>query len=373
MSGNGNIVDVDFRLRRGKFTLDTRFATEGGLTALFGRSGAGKSTIIDCIAGLIRPDSGHLRIAGETLFDHAAGIDLPPERRRVGYVFQDARLFPHMRVLGNLEYGMKLVAPSERRHGVDDVVRLLGIENLLDRYPADLSGGEVQRVAIGRALLASPKILLMDEPLAALDIDRKAEIMPFIERLRDEVGIPIIYVSHAVEEVVRLADTMVVLAGGDTIAYGDVEDIMSRLDLRPHTGRFEAGAVIHVWVAGHDEEHMLTELGFGAGSVWVPRLELERGTPLRLRLRARDVSLSLERPRGSMTLNIFEGSIVDIENVAEGISPHVDVLVNCGAPVIARVTRRSVSEYGLKPGMKVFASVKTSSIDRHSLGLGRRR
>jgi molybdate transport system ATP-binding protein len=373
MSGNENIVDANFRLRRGDFTLDAKFTTEGGLTALFGRSGAGKSTIVDCIAGLIRPDSGYLRIAGETLFDKAAGINLPPERRRVGYVFQDARLFPHMRVRGNLEYGMKLVAAPERRHTVADVVALLGIEKLLDRYPAELSGGEVQRVAIGRALLASPKLLLMDEPLAALDYDRKAEIMPFIERLRDEAGVPIIYVSHAVEEVVRLADTMVVLAEGDTVAFGDVEDIMSRLDLRPHTGRFEAGAVIHVWVAGHDDTYMLTELGFGAGSIWVPRLELDRGTPLRLRLRARDVSLSLERPVGSMTLNVFEGTIVDIENVAEGVSPHVDVLVNAGAPVIARVTRRSVAEHGLRPGMKVYASVKTSSIDRHSLGLGRRR
>ncbi|WNJ98435.1 molybdenum ABC transporter ATP-binding protein [Thalassospiraceae bacterium LMO-JJ14] len=373
MNGNDKIVDIDFRLRRGNFELKARFETEGGLTTLFGRSGAGKSTIIDCLAGLARPDSGHIRIAGETLFDKSAGIDLAPEKRRVGYVFQDARLFPHMRVRSNLEYGMKRIAPAERRHSIDDVVAMLGISKLLERYPADLSGGEVQRVAIGRALLASPKILLMDEPLAALDFDRKAEIMPFIEKLRDHAGVPIMYVSHAVEEVVRLADTMVVLADGDTIAFGDVEDIMSRLDLRPHTGRFEAGAVIHVWVSGHDDEYMLTELGFGAGAVWVPRLELERGTPLRLRLRARDVSLSLERPRGSMTLNIFEATIVDIENVAEGVSPHVDVLVNAGAPIIARVTRRSVAEYGLEAGMKVFVSVKTSSIDRHSLGLGRRR
>lgn len=373
MSANDHIVDIDIRLNRGNFQLGAKFATEGGLTALFGKSGAGKSTIIDCVAGLVCPDSGHIRIAGETLFDSARGINLAPEKRRVGYVFQDARLFPHMQVGANLAYGMKLISMSERRHTISDVVGLLGIGKLLDRYPADLSGGEVQRVAIGRALLASPKILLMDEPLAALDFDRKAEIMPFIERLRDEAGVPIIYVSHAVEEVVRLADTMVVLADGDTVAFGDVEDIMSRLDLRPHTGRFEAGAVIHVWVAGHDDDYMLTELGFGAGSVWVPRLELDRGTPLRLRLRARDVSLSMEQPRGSMTLNTFEGTIVDIENVAEGISPHVDVLVNCGAPVIARVTRRSMDDHDLKPGMKVYASVKTSSIDRHSLGLGRRR
>lgn len=373
MSDPASIVDVDISVSRGDFTLNAKFVSDGGLTALFGRSGAGKTSIVDCLAGLVRPDSGHIRVGGETLFDKAGGINLAPEKRRVGYIFQDARLFPHLKVRGNLEYGMKLIQPASRRHSLDDVVALLGIEKLIDRFPADLSGGETQRVAIGRALLASPQLLLMDEPLAALDADRKAEIMPFIERLRDQAGIPIVYVSHAVEEVVRLADTMVVLADGETIAHGDVEDIMSRLDLRPHTGRFEAGAVIHVWVAGHDEAYMLTELGFGAGSIWVPKLELARGTPLKLRLRARDVSLSLERPSGSATLNIHEGTVVEIEQVAAGISPHVDVLVNIGAPIIARITRRALDHLGLRTGMKVFVSVKTSAIDRHSLGLGRRR
>ncbi len=373
MNEQTSFVNVDIQVSRGDFALKAKFSSEGGLTALFGRSGAGKTSIVDCLAGLLRPDSGHIRIGGVTLFDHAAGICMAPEKRRVGYIFQDARLFPHMRVRGNLEYGMKLVPVAMRRHSLDDVVGLLGIENLVERYPADLSGGEKQRVAIGRALLASPQLLLMDEPLAALDGDRKSEIMPFIERLRDQAGIPIIYVSHAVEEVVRLADTMVVLANGETVAHGDVEDIMSRLDLRPHTGRFEAGAVIHVWVAGHDDVYMLTELGFGAGSLWVPKLEFPRGTPLRLRLRARDVSLSLERPSGSATLNSLEGTVVEIEQVAANVSPHVDVLVNIGAPIIARITRRALDNLALRNGMKVFVSIKTSSIDRHSLGLGRRR
>lgn len=373
MSDQDATIDVDMRIQRGDFALDAKFSADGGLTALFGRSGAGKTSIIECLAGLVSPARGHIRVGGITLFDAAIGTNVVPEKRRVGYVFQNARLFPHMRVRGNLEYGMKLLASGERRHTLADVAGMLGIDHLIDRYPAGLSGGETQRVAIGRALLASPRLLLMDEPLASLDSDRKAEIMPFIEQLRDHAGVPIVYVSHAVEEVVRLADTMVVLADGKTIAYGDVEGIMSRLDLRPFTGRYEAGAVIHAWVASHDEAHMLSELSFGAGSVWVPKLEFSRGTPLRLRLRARDVSLALRQPEESATLNTFEGTIVDIEQVAFGVSPHVDVLVNVGAPIIARITRRALEKLSLRAGMKVFVSVKTSSIDRQSLGLGRRR
>lgn len=373
MNDLDSTVNVDIEIERGDFTLNAKFESDGGLTALFGRSGTGKTSIVECLAGLLRPKSGRISIGGDVLFDAAQGINIAPEKRRVGYVFQDARLFPHLNVRNNLEYGMKLVPIDDRRHSLGDVTEMLGIEGLLDRHPSNLSGGETQRVAIGRALLASPRLLLMDEPLAALDMDRKAGIMPFIERLRDHVGIPIVYVSHAVEEVIRLADTMVVLANGKTLANGDVEDIMSRLDLRPHTGRFEAGAVIHVWVSGHDEDNMLSELGFGAGSIWVPKLEFPRGTPMRLRIRARDVSLATSEPQGSATLNNFKGNVVEIEDVALGVSPHVDVLVNIGAPIIARITRRALAELDLKPGKDVYVSVKTSAIDRQSLGLGRRR
>ncbi len=367
------MLDLDIQIRRRDFSLQARFQAEGGLTALFGRSGAGKTSVVECLAGLLRPESGHIRIGGLALFDHAAGIDLAPERRRVGYVFQSGRLFPHLRVLGNLQYGLKRTPAAERRLGIDDVVGMLGIEALLDRYPATLSGGEKQGVAIGRALLMSPNLLLMDEPLAALDADRKAEILPFIERLRDHAGIPIVYVSHAVDEVIRLADTMVVLSDGRTVAAGEVEDLMSRLDLRPFTGRFAAGAVLTVWVIGHDETYGLTELGFGAGSIWAPAVDLARGTPLRLRIRARDVSLSLTPPTGTATLNVLPGTIVDIEGAAQGGGPHVDVLVNVGAPLIARITRRAVDSLGLRPGQQVYAAIKTSAIDRPSLGLGRNR
>jgi len=368
-----NVIDVDIEYTRGDFQLRTKFVSEDRVIALFGRSGSGKTSIVQCLAGLLKPSAGYIRIAGETLFDSSARINVRPEKRRIGYVFQDARLFPHLKVRGNLTYGMNLLPVNERRHEPQEIAEMLGIDDLMNRLPSTLSGGERQRVAIGRALLASPKLLLMDEPLSALDNDRKSEIMPFIENLRDQLGVPIVYVSHAIEEVVRLADTMVVLADGKTLATGDVEDIMSRLDLRPHTGRFEAGAVINVWVIGHDEPNMLSELGFGAGSIWVPKLEFERGTPLRLRLRARDVSLSLVTPDQSATLNVFQGRVVDIENVSTVRSPHVDVLVNIGAPIIARIARKALAALDIKNGDTVFASVKTSAIDRQSLGLGRRR
>ncbi len=361
------VLDVDVKARFGGFDLQARFTAPGGLTALFGRSGAGKTSLVNLLAGLARPAAGHIRVGGATLFDDAAGIDLPPEKRRVGYVFQDARLFPHLSVGNNLTYGMKRVPKAERRHGFDQVVELLELAQLLDRRPAGLSGGEKQRVAIGRALLASPRLLLMDEPLSALDAARKNEIMPFIERLRDEMRVPIVYVSHALDDVVRLADIMVILSDGRVVASGEVEDIMSRLDLRPLTGRYEAGAVLAAMVIGEDSESDLTELSFGAGNLWVPHLDLPRGAPLRVRVRARDVSLSLSQPVDSSVLNIFKGTVIAVED-SDG--PYADVLINIGAPLIARITRKSLHRLALRPGGTVHASVKASAIDRRSVGLG---
>src|SRR5690606_24968917 len=218
-------------------------------------------------------------------------VFVPAHRRRVGYVFQDARLFPHMSVRANLTYGRFFVAKSERRADFDAVVAMLDIAQLLDRRPASLSGGEKQRVAIGRALLASPCLLLMDEPLASLDEARKGEILPYIERLRDETRIPIVYVSHSVAEVARLATTVVVLSNGTVAAVGATREVMSRVDLFPMTGRAEAGAVLEAKVAGHDEEFQLTRLACAAGELIVPRIDLEVGTPIRVRVRARDVML----------------------------------------------------------------------------------
>ena len=374
-------MDIDVRRDFGRFALDVRIdcATEG-VIALFGRSGAGKTTLINLIAGLDRPDEGRIVVGGRTLFDSAKGIDVPPEKRRLGYVFQDARLFPHLTVAGNLRYGMRGRAADDNHLDFDQVVELLGLEDLLAGRPRRLSGGERQRVAIGRALLASPRLLLMDEPLASLDAARKDEILDFIERLRDELDIPIVYVSHIMEEVIRLADDMVVLSEGRVAAVGAVEEVTSRLDLRPLTGRYEAGAVLPARLESHDDEFDLSYLAVPGGRLSVSRLDLEIGATLRVRVRARDVSLALEPPRQSSVLNIFRGVVADI-----GAEPgsQVDVLVHIGvpggapgdegggtAPLWARITRKSAHLLGLAPGTPVYAFVKTVALDRHSLGRG---
>ena len=359
------MLEVDVSRRLGDFNLRTSFSTQPGLTALFGRSGSGKTSLINLLAGLERPDQGRIAVGGHVLFDSESGIDVATERRRLGYVFQEARLFPHMSVTSNLTYGMRLTPASEHHHDFDQIVDLLDLRPLLERRPGFLSGGEKQRVAIGRALLASPRLLLMDEPLASLDAPRKNEILPFIERLRDELKLPIVYVSHHMEEVIRLADTLVVLSDGKVVATGGIEDIMNRLDLHPLTGRHEAGAVITASVAGQDEPFGLTELSFAGNRLLVPRLDLPEGSTLRVRVRARDVSLSLKAPTGISILNVFKGVIREI-NADEG--PQVDVLLDIGAPLIARVTRKSLHDLKLKPGTPVHALVKAVAIDRHSLG-----
>mgnify|MGYP002631072394 CR=1 FL=1 len=363
-------LDVDIERRVGDFHLRAKFRADAGLTAFFGRSGSGKTSLANAIAGLDRPDAGHISVGDTVLFDADSGIHLPPERRRIGYVFQESRLFPHMTVRGNLDYGRRFVPSNEPQHDFEMVVDLLDLTSLLQRHPEKLSGGEKQRVAIGRALLAAPRLLLMDEPLASLDDARKAEILPFIERLRDHLALPIVYVSHAMEEVIRLADTMVIIDGGATVAAGSVEEIMSRLDLRPLTGRYEAGAVLPVTVRGHDSGFGLTELGFGeaglAGRLWVPRIDLPLGSAIRMRIRARDVSLSLTKPTDTSILNIFEGTITEI---AADDGPQAEILVDIGVPIIARVTRKSIAALDLKPGATVFTMIKAAAIDRHNLGL----
>ncbi|MFQ5958974.1 MAG: molybdenum ABC transporter ATP-binding protein [Alphaproteobacteria bacterium] len=365
------MIAVDVRRRIGDFALDVDFACDGGgVIALFGRSGAGKTTLVDLLAGLSRPDEGRIAVAGRTLFDSAAGIDVPPERRRLGYVFQDSRLFPHFDVRGNLRYGMRRGGDGRSRAEFDRIVGLLGLEPLLARRPQRLSGGERQRVAIGRALLASPELLLMDEPLASLDAPRKDEILAFIERLRDELAIPIVYVSHIMDEVIRLADEMVVLSDGKIAATGPVEEVTSRLDLRPLTGRHEAGAVLAARVEGHDERFDLTHLAFAGGRLSVSRLDLAPGAGLRVRIRARDVSLALEPPRLSSVLNVFRGAVVDVGSEP---GPQVDVLLDVGtaevkAPLWARITRKSLADLELAPGKEVYALVKSVALDRHSMG-----
>jgi len=364
------VIEIDVEKRLGAFLLDARFAAPAtGITALFGRSGAGKTTLVNLLAGLVRPDRGRIAVGGEVLFSAEEGIDVPPERRRLGYVFQEGRLFPHYSVHGNLTYGRRRGARGGAI-GFDAVVALLGLGALLDRRPGDLSGGEKQRVAIGRALLAEPRLLLMDEPLASLDAPRKAEILPFIEKLRDELHLPVIYVSHAMEEIVRLADTLVLMSEGRIAAVGPVEELTSRLDLRPLTGRYEAGAVIRATVAGHDVTYGLSELAFPGGRLRVAHVALPLGTPVRARIRARDVALATTRPIGISFRNIFAARVTE---VAPERAPIVDVRLDIGTPaqpvaLWARVTARAAHELGLTPGREVFALVKTVALDRASYG-----
>src|SRR5262245_1647673 len=304
------MLEFDVRCKVGSFALDAAFSSGPGVTALFGRSGAGKSTILNLIAGLARPDSGRIRVGERVLYDSASGADLPPHARRVGYVFQEGRLLPHLTVRQNLLYGRFF----NKGNGVDldHVVELLGLGALLERRPGALSGGEKQRVAIGRALLANPAALLLDEPLASLDAPRKAEILYYVERLRDEVKIPIVYVSHSLDEVVRLADSMVLLSEGKALATGAVRDMMSRVELRPYLGRHEGGAVIEARVAGQDLESGLARLEFDGGVLEIPDVEALPGERVRIRVRARDVSLALARPTGLSIRNVLAGTVVEL-------------------------------------------------------------
>jgi molybdate transport system ATP-binding protein len=351
-------LDVDIEANAGDFTLTAAFKSDGQVTALFGRSGAGKTTLVNLIAGLAKPKRGHIRLDDGALVDTASRINVPAHKRGVGYVFQEGRLFPHLSVRGNLDYG--------RRFGrgggapLDEIADLLDIAPLLDRRPADLSGGEKQRVAIGRALLANPRLLLMDEPLASLDQRLKGEILPYIERLRDEMRLPIVYVSHAVEEVARLADTLVLLDGGRVIAAGSVNDVFGRLDLRAHTGAFEASVVLHARIA--ERSAAATVLDHPAGRISVGGMSGAVGTPVRLRVRARDVALAVGEPGNLSIRNRLMATIAEIGRVDEQT---VEVKLNAGGePLIARITPGAAEALALKVGQPVTALIKSTAFDR---------
>jgi molybdate transport system ATP-binding protein len=362
------MLSVAITHRLGAFTLDAAFEVEGGLTALFGRSGAGKTSLVNAIAGLIRPDQGRVEVDGVVLTDTAARIFVPPHRRRIGYVFQEGRLFPHLNVRQNLVYGRwfapKGTPSSPAGSDFDQVIGLLGIEHLLTRRPANLSGGEKQRVAIGRALLARPRLLVMDEPLAALDESRRHEIFPYIERLRDEMRVPIVYVSHSIAEVARLATTLVVLSDGEVAAIGPTAQVMGRVDLFPLTGRAEAGAILTTQIAGHDHDFGLTILKAAAGELRVPHLDLPVGTALRVRIRARDVMIAVAPPSGLSALNVLPGTIAEI---TMGDGPIAQLRLDCaGEALVARLTRRSVDTLRLTLGRQVHAVIKSIAFDQHA-------
>jgi molybdate transport system ATP-binding protein len=359
-------LSVDVRHHQGDFLLDASFDSAGRLTALFGPSGSGKTSLVNIIGGLIRPQHGRVVAGGRVLVDTAARTFVPMHKRRIGYVFQDARLFPHLTVRQNLGYGRFFTPAAERYADFSDVVDLLGIGHLLDRRPASLSGGEKQRVAIGRALIASPKLILMDEPLASLDEARKTEIMPYLEKLRDESRIPIVYVSHSVVEVARLATDVVVLEHGKVVASGATGDIFSRFERLPEEQRGEIGALIELTVVGQEESFGLTVLRSAGGEWRLPSMDAPAGITLRVRVRARDVMLALDRPVGISALNTLSVTVVDI---SAGKGPEALVSLDSGGDrLVSRVTRRSVELLGLAPGRKVFAVVKAVTFDRASIG-----
>jgi len=361
------MLDLCIRKRQGRFRIDAAFLSGKGVTALFGISGAGKTSIINMVAGLVRPDAGHIIVNGRTLFDAGAGIDVPPEKRRIGCIFQDGRLFPHLSVRSNLTYGMRLTPAVARYVTFDQVVNLLGIGHLLKRRPAKLSGGEKQRVAIGRALLTSPALLLMDEPLASLDLARKAEVLPFIARLAREVSIPILYVSHSLNEVLNLADTIVVLDAGRVAAQGKIEELMSRIDLQHLTGIADHGALIPTVVAGHDQD--LTLLRFQGGLLRVPRCNLPLGSKIRVHINARNVAIALEAPTQTSFCNILPARV---EEISDGNGALVDVRLNVGSTLLARIAPSARQSLDLKPGREVFALIKSVAVLIGNLNLEER-
>ncbi|WP_068408642.1 molybdenum ABC transporter ATP-binding protein [Labrenzia sp. OB1] len=355
------MIDINISGRVGRMDIVAQFEGRGGVTSLFGQSGAGKTTVTNMIAGLATPSSGRISVNGTVLLDGDKGIDLPVQARRIGHVFQDARLFPHLSVRANLTYARW----AGRRSGTrdfDEVIDLLGLKDLLDRKPETLSGGERQRVAIGRALLSGPRLLIMDEPLANLDHARRNDILPYLDRLCVEAGIPILYVSHSIEEVTRLSNTLVLLSEGRTQAYGPVAEMLAREDLVHVTGRREASALLSGTVSRIDATWDLAHVDIGGPELQIPGLAAAAGDAVRLRILARDVALAAVPPEG---LSIRNALTVTIESISGETGPYAEILCSLACQTIrARITRASVSDLGLKPGMTVTALIKSVSIDR---------
>jgi molybdate transport system ATP-binding protein len=353
------------RLARPDFAFDVAFEAGAGVTALFGPSGSGKSTAIRLLAGLERPTGGTIGVGEDMLLDTARGIALPPHRRRIGLVFQDALLFPHLSVKANLAYGRFFTPKAERRVELGPVVDVLGIGHLLARRPDTLSGGERQRVAIGRALLTSPRLLLMDEPLAALDEARKREILPFIETLRDEFGIPIVYVSHAVEEVARLAAHVVRLEGGRVAAAGPPAEVFGHHGLAAGQSRFDALSILSAPVKSYVPEYDVTVLAHPAGDIVVPGGIAGTG-PVRVAVRATNVALAVGDPGKVSVRTVLRGRLVALEK-DRGAFARATVALPGGDRLEAYTTRLAADELGLQVGDPVTALVKSVAIDERGV------
>jgi molybdate transport system ATP-binding protein len=332
-----------------------------GITVLFGPSGSGKTTLLRCLAGLERAPDGFMQFGNDVWQDEAKGMCLPLHARPIGYVFQEPRLFPHYSVRSNLLYGYKRIPVEERRISIEQVVSILGIEHLLDRRIHKLSGGEQQRVTIGRALLTSPKLLLMDEPLTSLDIQRKQELIPFIHRLHEELSIPVIYVSHSINEILQLADRVVLLKQGKLVGAGALNEVLTSLEYRGSFGSLRVGAVLDAHVASHEPQYGLTQLEFKGQFLFVPLQSAAIGQIVRVHILSSDVSLVVGRTNSpTSVLNILEATIVEIREMDQST---VDVLLNIGAPLVASITRKSLANLGLKPGQHVYAHIKAVALN----------
>jgi molybdate transport system ATP-binding protein len=356
---------IDVRLKRAYtgFSLDVDLNLPGrGVTALYGHSGSGKTTCLRCIAGLERAEHGFIQINDEVWQDSDNGIFVPPHKRALGYVFQEASLFPHLSVLANLQFGLKRIAKSQRRVDMAQATELLGIGHLLERHPQHLSGGERQRVGIARALLTSPKLLLMDEPLAALDSQRKSEILPYLQRLHDELDIPLLYVSHAQDEVARLADHLVLLSEGKALASGPIGETLARLDLPMAMGD-DAGVIIEGQVSAYDAQYQLLSLQLPATemSIRVTHAPMKIGQTLRCKVHARDISLTLQNSEFSSILNRLPVTVVS-EQSADNAA-HVLIRLDAGGtPLLARITRYSRDQLAVHPGQLLWAQIKAVAV-----------
>lgn len=332
-----------------------------GITVLFGPSGSGKTTLLRCLAGLERASDGFMQFGNDVWQDEAKGMCLPLHARPIGYVFQEPRLFPHYSVRSNLLYGYKRIPVEERRISIEQVVTIFGIGHLLDRRIHKLSGGEQQRVAIGRALLTSPQLLLMDEPLTSLDIQRKQEILPFIHRLHEELRIPVVYVSHSINEILQLADRVVLLKQGKLVGVGALNEVLTSLEYRGSFGSLRVGAVLDARVANHEPQYGLTQLEFKGQFLFVPLQPVAIGQPVRAHILSSDVSLVVGRTNSpTSVLNILEATIIEIREMDQS---SVDVLLDIGAPLIASITRKSLANLGLKPDQRVFAHIKAVALN----------
>ncbi len=354
-----NPITARFDLDYGSFRLNVDLHLPGtGITVLFGPSGSGKTTLLRCIAGLQKAQQGLLAINGEVWQDSERGLFIPTHKRALGYVFQEANLFPHLTVKGNLQFGLKRIGNS-RNHDLAHILALLGIEHLLDRTPDRLSGGERQRIAIARALALNPKILLMDEPLASLDFKRKQEILPFLNDLHQELNIPVIYVTHSQQEVAQLADHLVIMEAGKVLATGPLSETLSRLDT-PLAQDREASTVWQAKIIGHDDQFHLTNMGFDGGIISLPTLVGKVGMPLRLQIHARDVSITLQAPTATSILNVLPASVTGIVDDDSGQTV-VGLRVG-GQPLLAHITQKSARLLNLQIGMSVYVQIKGTSI-----------